>query len=277
MGDIGFSLNYIDYISQLPSLRGGIPAQNSFTGQTGVWPYLVAFDIEFPRIQLYGGSIDAYIPQIETVLRVEAAYSKGEEFANTAEERLFSENDVIRYVIGLDRQVQLPFDTQTSALFSFQLFGQHIQDHVLIDPPQAVAQPAGFGKIGIPDWQDNWTGTLLIRQPLKNGLINPQVIMAYDYRAQAGVIAPSVEWLINDNWRLLVGANIKLGESAKPFDDCRTCNPFAPFTATALHQDPLTEGSVGLYGIEPLGRFRSGPIGMAQAEDELQISIRYRF
>ena len=30
-------------------------------------------------------------------------------------------------------------------------------------------------------------------------------------------------------------------------------------------------------GFEPLGRFRSGPIGMAQHEDELQLLLRYRF
>jgi hypothetical protein len=35
--------------------------------------------------------------------------------------------------------------------------------------------------------------------------------------------------------------------------------------------------SRGLGGFEPLGRFRSGPIGMAQQEDEAQITIRYRF
>lgn len=276
--EIGFSLNYVDYYSQLPSLHGGIEAMNVFTGQTGVWPYLIAFDVEFPRIQLYGGSLDAYIAPLETVLRVEAAYSTGEEFANSNEELLYSSNDVVRYVIGLDKNIFLPgLNASSSALFSFQLFGQHIQDHVLIDSPHAVAQPDGFGQIGIPDWKDNWTATLLIRQPLKNGLINPQIIMAHDFEAEASVIAPSVEWLISDHWRVNLGGNFKFGEGARNFDDCRTCNPFPPFTATGLHANPLQPGSVGLYGNEPLGRFRSGPIGMAQAEDEVQLSIRYRF
>jgi len=36
-------------------------------------------------------------------------------------------------------------------------------------------------------------------------------------------------------------------------------------------------GSAGLGGFEPLGRFQSGPIGMAAEEDELQLIIRYRF
>ena len=36
--------------------------------------------------------------------------------------------------------------------------------------------------------------------------------------------------------------------------------------------------SIGIRrGFEPLGRFKSGPIGMAQHEDELQLLLRYRF
>ena len=91
--------------------------------------------------------------------------------------------------------------------------------------------------------------------------------------------APSVDWLISDNWRLIVGANIKFGDSMadQSFDDCRSCNPFPPFTASPLHTDPNQAGSVGLSGIEPLGRFRAGPLASASEENEFQITLRYRF
>lgn len=282
LNEIGFSLNYVDYHSQLPSLRGGIPAQNSFTGQPDtVWPYLIAFDIDFPDVKLYGGSLDFYVDPIGSVFRVEAAYTTGEEFANTLQERLFSESDVLRYVVGWDKNIFLPFvDSGSAAIISAQVFGQHILDHQLeVSAGQALGIP-GFSEVGIPDWKDNWIGTLLIRQPMKNGLINPQVITAYDVRAKAGTVAPSVEWLISDHWKLTVGANLKFGKGAHTFDDCRTCNPFTPFTATPLHTvvGGLPQpGSVGLAGFEPLGRFRQGPIGSAIAEDEFQVTIRYRF
>ena len=42
-----------------------------------------------------------------------------------------------------------------------------------------------------------------------------------------------------------------------------------------LHQ-PAGE-TAGLGGYEPLGRFRAGPIGMAQEEDEFQLTLRYSF
>ncbi|KJS36316.1 MAG: cox2 cytochrome oxidase subunit 2 [Hyphomonas sp. BRH_c22] len=278
INDVGFSLNYIDYISQLPSLRGGIPAMNSFTGETNVLPYLIAFDIEFPRVHLYGGSLDFYADSIKSAIRVEAAYSVGEEFANTTKERLFSSNDVIRYVIGVDHNAFLPFvDSNSAALISAQVFGQHILDHDLIETAGSAAGIPSFGRAGIPDWKENWTATLLVRQPLKNGLVNPQVIAAHDFRANATVVSPSIEWLLSNSWKVTLGANFKFGKGAQTFDDCRSCNPFPPFTATALHADPFAPGSVGLSGFEPLGRFRQGPIGSATAEDELQLTIRYRF
>ena len=84
-----------------------------------------------------------------------------------------------------------------------------------------------------------------------------------------------------DNWQLVVGANFKTGGSDHKFDDCRLCNPFGPFTTSIPplpeHGNGTVSGSAGLGGFEPLGRFRSGPLGMAEKEDEIQITLRYRF
>ncbi len=275
---VGFSLNYLSYISQLPALRGGIPATNTFTGEQGVWPYLIAFDIDFPRINLFGGSLDYYMDSIKSVWRIEGAYTTGEQFANTLRPDLFSESDVFRYVIGLDRDFFVPFLNRTKAfLFSAQLFGQHILDHELEESAGSALGIPGFTKAGIPDWKNTWIGTLLIKGWWMQNRLSPQIIFAYDFKAEAAAIAPSVDWLISDSWRLVMGANVKVGTGARRFDDCRSCNPFPPFTATPLHGDPFQPGSVGLGGFEPLGRFRAGPLGMAQKEDEIQISIRYRF
>lgn len=280
LNEVGFSLNYIDYISQLPSLHANaFPAQNSFTGARQIWPYLIAFDIEFPRIQLYGGSLDFYVDAIQSAVRIEAAYTQGEEFADTTSPELYSTSDVLRYVVGVDHSVFLPFvKSNSAALISAQIFGQHILDHNLEESAGSAAGVPGFTKRGMPDWEENWIATLLIRQPFKNGLINTQIIMAHDFKAEASVAAPSIEFLVNNNWRIVLGGNFKFGEGAREFDDCRTCNPWAPFTATPFHRQDLSLiGSAGLGGFEPLGRFRAGPIGMAQAEDEIQLTVRYRF
>ena len=100
-------------------------------------------------------------------------------------------------------------------------------------------------------------------------------------------MGPGLDYLISDHLRLIVGANIKLGTGARVADDGRTGNSYPPFTAGPACAPPDSVApcipgneyaSLGnRRGFEPLGRFRSGPLGMAQHEDEFQILIRYRF
>jgi hypothetical protein len=269
-GDLGFSLNALTYRSQLPSLRGGIPATNPFTGETAVWPSLIAFDIHFPRVNLVGGSLDYYSQGIDTVFRVETAYTSGEEFANTLRKELYSESDVLRYVIGADKNIFIPALNESQAfLFSGQIFGQHILDH--------EREQRTYGEAGIPDYEHNWTATLLMQGFYMNGRLTPKIITAHDFRAQATAIAPSVDWLVNDNFKLTLGGNFKVGNGAREFDDCRSCNPWDPFTQTPGVAGHQPGESAGLGSYEPLGRFKSGPIGMAQKEDEIQLTARYSF
>jgi hypothetical protein len=267
---VGFSLNALTFRSQLPVLHGGIVAENAFTGEKGVWPHLIAFDIEFPRVNLLGGSADFYVDSMKSAIRVEAAYTSGEEFANTIEPELYSESDVFRYVIGIDRNTFIPFLNKNRAfLFSGQIFGQHILDH--------EREKAPLGPIGMPDWKDNYILTLLIKGWYMNDRLSPQIIFAHDVKAEATTIAPSVEWNVTNRFKVTMTGNIKVGEGARKFSDCRSCNPWGPYTATPAHPDPLVSGDVGLGGYEPLGRFAAGPIGMAQNEDEIQMTFRYSF
>ncbi|MCU7809715.1 MAG: DUF1302 domain-containing protein [Candidatus Thiodiazotropha sp. (ex Notomyrtea botanica)] len=267
---LGFSLNALTYRSQLPSLRAVVDtADNPFTPaiESQHYDYLIAFDMHFPRVNLIGGSLDFYVDDIKSVFRVETAYTQGEEFANTLKPELYSESDVFRYVVGWDRPTFIPFLNERRAfLLSAQLFGQYLVDH--------ERQDVNGIEAGIPDWELNHIGTFLMKGWYKNDRVSPQVILAHDFKAKASTIAPSVDWLISDNLRLTVGANIKVGDGAQKFDDCRACNPFPPFTGTGSPGDLALRN---LAGFEPLGRFRSGPIGMAQAEDEFQVTLRYRF
>jgi hypothetical protein len=260
---VGFSVNTMYYNSHLPSLRGGIESIDPFAGgPAAIYPYALAFDIEFPRIWMVGGSTDFYVDKIKSAFRTEVSWTTGEEFANTLRPRLFSESNVLRYVVGWDRPTFIPFLNKKRAfLLSAQVFGQHLLNHEEEQGP--------FGKVGMVDWEDNWVGTFLIQGFYKNDTVLPRVITAYDVRAQAGTIAPQVDWLISDSWRLTVGANIKLGTGARKYDDNRSARPYPAIGGPAA--------SAGLGGFEPLGRFRSGPIGMAQEEDEAQVTIRYRF
>ncbi len=283
-GGLSFSLNALTYRSQLPSLHSinGRGTQNPFfpaggnNGNSGVGGAgvpvsgLIAFDMHFPRVNLLGGSMDLQLPSLAAAMRVEGAYTRGEEFANTARPDLFSANDVFRAVVGIDRPTFIPFISETSAtLISGQVFYQHIFNHEYHDGP--------LGPVGMPDWKDNFIATLLIKGFMKNGSVSPQIIFAHDFSANATAVAPQVEWNLSNELKITIGANYKLadGRTNWKFDDCRSCNPYAPFTSYGNTQG--VGQSYGLGGMEPLGRFRAGPIGAAFKENDLFIKVNYKF
>jgi hypothetical protein len=281
---VGFSLNMLRYTSQMPSLRGGIPGDNPFTPATEsqFHPYALAFDIDFPRLTMVGASADFYSEAMKTAIRVEVSHTSGEEFPNTLRERLFSESDVVRWVIGLDRPTFIPFLNKGRAfLLSLQVFGQHILDHEL-QQVSAQGLPT-FSEVGMVDWDDNYIATFLFQGNYMNDRLTPQILTAYDFGADSGVISPSVDWKINNHWRLTAALNMKFGDGAHAFDDNRFANPYPPFTCApplAAAGAPICGtpySSLGASGFEPIGRFRAGPIGMAKNEDEFQLTIRYRF
>ena len=270
--EIGFSLNYYKYRQQTPSLHGLIPANNPFTEGEDLAPrpYLPAFDIHFPEIEMLGGSADFYVDTIKSVFRVEAALTFDEEFANTAREEMYSQSDVFRWVVGWDRSTFIPILNKRRAfLLSAQIFGQHIQDHELYDAP--------LGQIGIPDWEDNYTATFLIKGWWMADRLSPQILVAHDKEASATAIEFGVEWIALSNLKVTGKYNIKRGDGPQKFNDVRAGNQFGPFTATPAHPDPMVAQTIGMSGYEPLGRFRSGPLGMAQSEDQVSLNIRYSF
>lgn len=275
---IDFSLNALSYVSQLPSLRAfNTGAVNPFTGMNGnlIGPAagvpvskLIAFDVYYPRVNLIGGSADLAWDWAKAAVRLEGAYTAGEEFPNSLKPQLYSTNNVFRSVIGVDRPTFIPFISKTrTTLISGQLFYQHIFDHQL---EYRVAGP-----IGMPDWEDNFIATVLVKAFLMNDRVSPQFIMAHDFRAQATVMSPQVDWLVSDRLKLTFGGNFKVGSSDNwTFDDCRSCNPYPPFTTYVGQQ--LVPNSNGVGGFEPLGRFRSGPVGAAWRENELYFGLRYQ-
>jgi hypothetical protein len=294
---VGFSLNALYFYSQFPSLRGGVPAQNPFDPPAPVqpWDYNFGFDIEFPRLFMVGGSVDWYLEWPKTSFRIETSYTQDEEFADTLQPRLFSESDVFRWVFGFDRPTFIPFLHKTRAfLISGQIFGQHLLDHEtarvnVVQAPGGEPFPT-ISEVGFQDHEDNIFLTLLVQGNYLNDRLTPQILAAYDTEAKAGVIGPSIEYKPSNNWVIRLAANLKWADDHRQdwkADDNRTANIFPPATCNPALLPPATlppdarcfapYSSVGLQGLEPLGRFRAGPIGTAHNEDEFQFSIRYQF
>ncbi len=271
---VGFSVNALRFRSQMPSLRGAIPSVNTFGPLLGAnnvsYPYMIAFDINFPQITLYGGSLDFNIEPIDTAIRMETVYTQGEEFADTAQPQLYKKSDVIRYVIGADRNTFIRFLNPNRAfLFSAQLFGQHINDYEL--------RNTGYGTVGMPDFQDSWIGTLLIKGWYVSDTISPQTVFARDFKARANVIEPSVEWTPSSRWRFRLGANVKFGDYRTSFDDAHSQNPYTGASNNASGFPVTGTNLGGDWGFEPLGRFKDGVIGMAHHETEVFANATFRF
>jgi hypothetical protein len=248
-GDMTFSLNALHYRQQLPSIhfRGNpdFNPANFNPADITSFPFQAdgIFDIHFPRVNLLGGSFDYYSEGIDAVWRLETSYTQGEELPRDTDGH--KKTDMFRYVVGFDKNMVLPALGTTSAfLISAQVFGEHILDH----------------EIDMPNEEDNWIGTLLIKGWYINNRLSPQIIIAHDVGAKATVIAPSIEYLVSDTWKVNLGLNIKSGGNEK-----------FPWSATGLFGQP------GVSQYEPLARFTNGPIGVANNEDELQLTVRYSF
>lgn len=270
---VGFSLNILSYYSQFPVLRGGVPADDPFTPQVEnqFFPYNIAFDVVFPKLLMYGGSADFYVDPIKTAVRLEVALTENERFPDTSVPTLTSESKVLRWVVGLDRPTFIPFLNKRRAfLISAQVFGEHILDHTETNV-NSIGIPT-LNPIGFQHWEDNLLFTLLIQGNYMNDRLTPQLVIAHDTEAGSTTFGPGLDWKINNNWRVIANLNIKTGDGAIAADDNRGANPF-PGNPLA----PGTLSSIGVQGFEPLGRFRSGPIGTAINEDEFQLTIRYQF
>lgn len=255
---LSFSLNALSYMSQLPSLRGGkgntIRASN---------PYLLNFDMEFPRLNMVGGSMDLQLEDVGAAVRLEGAFTSGEEFANTARPELYSKNNTFRSVIGIDRPTFIPFiNPNRTTLLSAQLFYQHIYNHEI---KQGTA-----GVVGMPDWENNVIGTLLIKGFMSGDRVSPQLILARDFQAHAWVASPQVEWNFSNDLKLTFGANVKgRDDNISRYTWDNTTNNSAALGVGNAN---------GAYaGIEPLGRFRAGPIGTAFKENDIYFMMRYKF
>ncbi|MBR9885810.1 MAG: DUF1302 domain-containing protein, partial [Oceanospirillales bacterium] len=241
-GDATFSVNALTYRQQLPSLHFRYnpafnPANPVAPGNT---PFLEdgVFDIEFPRVNLLGGAIDYYSMDMDAVWRMELAYTEGEELPRDLDGH--KETDMLRYVIGLDKNLVIPsLGTSSAFLISAQLFGEHILDH----------------EADMPNDEDNWIATGLFKGWYMNNRLSPQIIAAHDFAAEATVLAPSISWTPDNHWMFNLGLNVKFGgDQTFPWS---------------------VAGGVPVY--EPLARFTNGPIGVANQEDEIQLTVRYSF
>lgn len=280
LNDVGFSFNVLEYRQQLPSIRGVATSIDPFSinpaapapPSTADYPYALAFDIAFPRVTLVGGSLDFYLDSIKSTFRMELAWTDGEEFADSSVPEFFSASEVVRWVVGWDRNTFIPWLNRRRAfLLSAQVFGQRILEHNEVKTT--------FGPTGMPEYEENYLFTLLFQGWYQNDRLNPQLIIAHDMEGGHTTVAPALEWIPDDHWQITLRANYKLGEGVEKWDDARGTFPFPGMTVMGIPAALIGQniGPKAGPGANPIARLREGPLGMASEEDEIQLSVRYRF
>jgi hypothetical protein len=156
--------------------------------------------IEYPRTFTLGGSLDYQIPNVDTVLRLEAAYDFDRHINNTRKYDGMDRSDVLLAAIGLDRSFFIPIlNKDRTAFVSFQTFVEHVMDY------------DGTRRNGMVVPETNVISTFFIENYWRQDSIVLTNFFAYDWNARAWITGPKLKWVMNDQLSFEVGINLLQG------------------------------------------------------------------
>ncbi len=124
------------------------------------------------------------------------------------------EKNILRYMIGFDKYLWVrPLNPRTTFMVSAQYFGQWIPDYDARQKQLLALYPKPLDFAGLRETEH--TFTFLTRTNYMNGVINPQLVVAYDVRG-AWLLMPSVMFLrepfrFNIQYSGVVGAFTNFG------------------------------------------------------------------
>ena len=150
-----------------------------------------------------GGSADYQIPNIDTVLRFEAAYDFDREIQNTKKIDGIDHSDVFAAAIGLDRSFFIPFlNKDRTAFLSFQTFIEHVMNF------------DGNKKVGMAAYEWEVISTFFMQNYWRGDSIVLTNFFAYDWAAHAWITGPSLKWILNESLYFEVGVNLLGGQKS---------------------------------------------------------------
>jgi hypothetical protein len=160
--------------------------------------------VEYPRTFTMGASLDYQIPNIDTVLRFEAAYDFNRAINNSKKLDYIDHSDVVMAAIGLDRSIFIPFlNKDRTAFFSFQTFMEHIMSY----------DGNGVGTIGMTSYEDNVISTVFLQNYWRGDSIVLTNFFAYDWGAKAWITGPKLKWIYNESFYVEAGINLLQGRN----------------------------------------------------------------
>ena len=158
--------------------------------------------LEYPRTFTLGGSADYQIPNIDTVLRMEAAYDFNRTINDTTQADGISHSDVVLAAIGLDRSFFIPFlNKDRTAFVSFQTFMEHVMNF------------NGNNNTGMTTYEWSVISTFFIENYWRGDSLVLTNFFAYDWAAKAWITGPKFKWVYDESLYFEVGVNLLQGQN----------------------------------------------------------------
>jgi len=214
--------------------------------------------IRYHKDNTLGLSADYFEPFTGVVIRVESSWTHNALVNDTDSLDWSSNNDILQYVVGFDRPHFIKFLNPDRTFFSsFQVFETYYPG----------AHSSNGGKDGIVTGVNDFTFTAFTQTHYYRDQIIPLIFAAFGTEGTDATIGGNTEWLINDHWSAVIGADAFLGKSHQ-----HNIGPNAVFQAgkTTQADAPYSES---IFGPAHMGA------GGAQRnkDDEFWTRLRYRF
>jgi len=226
--------------------------------------------VEYPRTFTLGGSMDYQIPNIDTVLRLEAAYDFNRAIEDTTRLDGISHSDVVMAAIGLDRSFFIPFlNKDRTAFVSGQTFMQHIMNF------------DGNQKVGMTDYEWSVISTLFMQNYWRGDSIVLTNFFAYDWSAHAWVTGPSLKWILNESIYFEGGINLLQGRGHEHNirDVCAdgSLNCLADPTTWQAGNWQIINAGLQRYSQSPFWGMESFADRQTKKKDEVWLGVTYQF
>lgn len=171
----------------------------------------------FPETDTFGGSVSGYIPAIDTVYRLEAAYTPDRPMSTLNPMPVAAlggapapfqlvEEDTWNFVVGLDTNLRIQdlIGTSNASLLSIQFFDWYIPG---VDESDGLIR---FDGSGVFD-KHNTIATMILSNPFMSDKLNFTIVALADLTEGGGMIIPSVQYDYGAHWRIKVEADLAFG------------------------------------------------------------------
>jgi len=226
INSIGYSLAYLKTFNptpiQNPANTGNLGVVEAF-GVTSTTPFggdatnQVLGDWIYPKIDVFGGSLNRYFQSLDSTLSTEVAFTPNKPFnfgqlnSSLPGWGGVKLKDTLVAMFRIDKELKLSklLGTNRPSLSSIQVFDTWILGYNRKDDLVEIFS------FGAPKKKHTVMATFFTVLNFRHDTINPSFVVGGDLSNGGGFAIPAVEFVIGDNWRIKVEADLWWGGNKK--------------------------------------------------------------